>query len=149
MLDSYNQETGHIKEWMIDRAERMRGFSSDISHQKNAAKVGSVLGGKTQGNIAVESGQLEKARKLSNPRGKKNFKPRNEFHMYENGNLIGTYTRIVDMAKAFECSVSQMSLYISGKKKSPEGYEFKKIRIRKPSLRTRRKYGEDDAWKAQ
>ena len=68
--------------------------------------------------------------------------------MYKNEVLIGKYARIVDMAEAYGCSVSQMSLYISGKKVSPVGYRFTKTRIRKPSLISRRKYGEDDAWNA-
>ena len=29
MLDSYNQETGHIKEWMIDRNLRLQGMAKD------------------------------------------------------------------------------------------------------------------------
>ena len=137
------------KDWEIERDIRVKDFTSDPSHQKKANNAGARKGGIARGRSKEGREFMRKIQKLSNPTGPKNFKQRNEFRIYKDGKVIGKYGKIVDIAKAYGCSPAQMSLYINGKKPSPEGYKFEKIRIRKPDLRTRRKYGEDDAWKAQ
>tara|TARA_R110000868_G_scaffold411041_2_gene701504 strand:+ start:1050 stop:1529 length:480 start_codon:yes stop_codon:yes gene_type:complete len=69
LLDSYTQETGHIKEWQIDQATRLRnqasyaGKSKTIEQYSKAGKIGGPIGGpiggKVQGKINVDSGLLQ------------------------------------------------------------------------------------------
>jgi hypothetical protein len=122
-----------VKKQKIGGTTCLLSFNKDINHQKKAGALGAVKGGQIAGRNNVISGQIFEAQKLSRSVKNKKFKQRNIFEIFKNDILIGQYPRIVDIANAYGCSVSQMSLYISHKKPFPNGYVFTKTRIREMS----------------
>jgi hypothetical protein len=134
VLESFTEDWHEqVKKSKIAGTTNLMNFNQDKNHQSKSGKIGAVHGGLVAGKIAKDSNQILEAQKLSRSVKTKKFKQRNTFEIFENDILIGQYPRIVDIANAYGCSVSQMSLYISHKKPFPNGYVFTKTRIREMS----------------
>lgn len=131
MLTEFEKEFGHIKEWQIDRDERIKSYASDGGKKRGAimgkANVESghwqkmlVLGGQVQGKIQgkknAESGHLDRIREVQ----KKSI-----VQFDKDGNFIKEWGSQGDAARELKLSQSKISEVCRGNRKTHGGFIFK------------------------
>ena len=132
MLTEFEKEFGHIKEWEIDRNERLRGQASDAASMiPNEARS---RGGKTNaksghlkriahlgGNANVKSGHIQNISKLGAEAAAK-LSIKAVVKLDKRGNLLGVYNSLREAQE--KNNVKSISNNIAGRTKYCKGYKY-------------------------
>lgn len=131
MLTEFEKEFGHIKEWEIDRNERIKSYAGDAGKigGKVTGKINiksghwykmNVMGGKVQGKIQgkknVESGHLDRIREVQK---------KAVLQFDKDGNFIKEWDSQGAASRELKLQQSKISEVCRGKRKTTGGFIWK------------------------
>ena len=134
MLTEFEKEFGHIKEWEIDRDERLRAQSKDAG--KLCPKWAQSKGGKKNiksghlkkishlgGKAHAKSGHIQKISKLGTEAAAK-INKKSVVKLNKSGNLLEIYESVLEASLKNNRTSSTISNNIAGRTKYCGGFKY-------------------------